>query len=142
MYLYTFLYPPFLGAGIRIKKVAPDYRYVRVEMPLTWYNRNYVGTQFGGSIYAMCDPIYMMMLIQTLGRDYIVWDKAANIEFLKPGRMRLRAEFRWTQDEIDQVKERTKGGEKYVFDKEVLIHDIEGLLVARVIKTLYVRKKR
>jgi len=135
------LYFPFLGAGIRLKKVADDYRYVRVEMPLTWYNRNYVGTQFGGSIYAMCDPIYMLMLMQNLGREYIVWDKAANIDFIKPGRRRLIAEFRWTQDEIEFIKEKTKGGDKYVFDKEVLIFDSEGTLIAKVIKTLYVRLK-
>jgi acyl-coenzyme A thioesterase PaaI-like protein len=141
VYLFAALYPPFWGAAIRVKKIAPDYRYVRVEMPLTWYNRNYVGTQFGGSIYAMCDPFYMLMLIQNLGRDYIVWDKAANIDFKKPGRHRLVVEFNWTQAEIDHVLEQTKGGEKYVFDKEVFIHDVEGLLVAQVVKTLYVRKK-
>jgi acyl-coenzyme A thioesterase PaaI-like protein len=141
IYIFANLYGPFLGAGIRLKKIAPDYKFVRVEMPLTWYNRNYVGTQFGGSIYAMTDPIYMLMLIQILGRDYIVWDKAANIDFIKPGRMRLVAEFRWTEDEIALIRERTKGGQKYVFDKEVLIHDTSGLLCARVIKTLYVRKK-
>jgi acyl-coenzyme A thioesterase PaaI-like protein len=141
IYIFANLYFPFLGAGIRVKKLSPDYRFARMEMPLTWYNRNYVGTQFGGSIYAMCDPIYMLMLIQNLGRDYIVWDKAASIDFIKPGRMRLNAEFHWTQAEIDQVREKTKDGQKYVFDKEVLVHDKNGLLCARIIKTLYVRKK-
>lgn len=139
--LFARFYGPFLGAGIRLVEITPDYKFTRVEMPLTWYNRNYVGTQFGGSIYAMTDPIYMMMLMNNLGRDYIVWDKAANVDFISPGRKRLVAEFRWTEDEIALVREKTEAGQKYIFDKEVLIHDTDGVLIARVIKTLYVRKK-
>lgn len=136
------LYVPFLGAGIRITQIAPDFRRMRVEMPLTVWNRNYVGTHFGGSMYAMTDPFYMMMLIENLGTDYIVWDKAAAIEFIKPGRSRLIAEFEFTAEEIEDVKRRTAGGEKYLFDKEALIHDGKGELIARVNKTLYVRKKK
>jgi acyl-coenzyme A thioesterase PaaI-like protein len=134
-------YLPFRGAGIRTKVIAPDYRYIRVELPLTWLNRNYVGTQFGGSIYAMTDPFYMFMLMQILGSDYIVWDKAARIDFIKPGRSRLIAEFRFTRSEIDEVIARSRDGQKYIFDKEVSIHDRDGLLIAKVVKTLYVRKK-
>jgi hypothetical protein len=140
-FLMMFFYPPYWGTGIRVTKTAPDYRYVRVEMPLTWYNHNYVGSHFGGSIYSMCDPFYMFMLIQILGPKYIVWDKGADIDFIKPGRGRLFTEFRWTQEEIDHIIQQTKSGEKYVFDKEVQIHDFEGLLIARVMKTLYVRLK-
>lgn len=134
-------YTPFLGAGIRIVQVTPDFRFVRVEMPLRPYNRNYVGTHFGGSIYAMTDPFYMMMLMQNLGRDYIVWDKAAQIDFLKPGKCRLIAEFRFTDQEIEGIKGQISNGQKYIFDKEVLVHDENGILIARIIKTLYVRKK-
>ncbi len=139
--LLSRFYGPFFGAGIRITKVAPDYRTMRVEMPLTWYNRNYVGVQFGGSIYAMCDPFYMLMLIMILGNEYVVWDKAANVDFIKPGRNRLIVDFSWSDDEIALIKSKTSTGEKYFHDKEVLIHDSTGLLVARVIKTLYVRRK-
>lgn len=142
IYIFASLYPPFLGAGIRVKKIARDFHYMRVELPLTWYNRNYVGTSFGGSMYAMTDPFYMLMLIQILGREYIVWDKAAFIDFIKPGRSRLVAEFRLTAEEIDHVREMTSGGQKYIFDKEVLINDEAGELKARVVKTLYVRKKQ
>lgn len=135
------LYAPFVGAGIRMTKVSEDYRYVRVEMPLTWFNRNYVGTHFGGSMYAMTDPFYMFMLMHNLGEDYIVWDKAAKIEFIKPGRSRLIAEFRFSEQEIDDVRKRTADGQKYVFDRDVEIHDDKGALIAKVVKTLYVRKK-
>jgi acyl-coenzyme A thioesterase PaaI-like protein len=134
-------YVPFLGAGIKIAKIDPDFRYIRVEMPLRPFNRNYVGSHFGGSIYAMTDPFYMMMLMQNLGPGYIVWDRAAKIDFLKPGRSRLIVEFRFSEAEIQEVRAKTAGGQKYLFDKEVLIHDDKGELIAKVVKTLYVRKK-
>lgn len=138
--LFNF-YAPFFGAGIKVKSVTPDFHYMRVELPLTWYNRNYVGTAFGGSIYAMTDPFYMVMLIRILGRDYIVWDKGAVIDFVHPGRSRLIVQYDWTEEEIASIRAHTRTGEKYVFDKEVLVHDDKGELIARVIKTLYVRKK-
>lgn len=134
-------YIPFLGAGIRITKVADDYRYLRAEMPLTWYNSNFVGTHFGGSIYAITDPFLMMMLMRNLGPDYIVWDRAAKIDFLKPGRSRLIVEFHWTEDEIQHVLSQTATGAKFLIDKEVMVQDDKGQPVATVLKTLYVRRK-
>lgn len=135
------LYPPFMGAGIRITKIDSQYLFIRVEMPLTRLNANYVGTQFGGSMYAMTDPFYMLMLIQNLGPEFIVWDKAAKIEFLKPGRKRVIAEFKISKPEVEEIRATAVASGKYVFDREVLIHDVDGVLVARVIKTLYVRLK-
>src|SRR4051812_33729390 len=79
------LYPPFFAAGIRIERISPDFREMDIGMKLHWYNKNYVGTHFGGSLYAMTDPFFMMILIQKLGSDYIVWDKGAKIDFKKPG---------------------------------------------------------
>jgi hypothetical protein len=136
------LWFPYLGAGIRIAETSDDYRYIRVELKRRWWNSNYVGTQFGGSIYAMTDPFYMLMLIQNLGRDYIVWDKAAKVDFLKPGLSALTAEFRLDQSVIDLCRARTDGGEKFVFDLPVNVVDRDGVTVATVLKTLYVRRKR
>ncbi len=135
------LWRPYRGAGIRLTKVSDDQLYIRVEMPLTWYNKNYVGTQFGGSLYAMTDPFYMFQLLQALGKDYIVWDKAASIDFKRPGRGLVYAEFQWTQGEISDVKSKADELGKYVFDKPVEIKDLEGNVIAEVIKTLYVRRK-
>ncbi|CAD7844707.1 MAG: hypothetical protein [Olavius algarvensis Delta 4 endosymbiont] len=95
--LFKFLlniYPPYIGAGIRIRKVAPDFREIVVQMRLRWYNRNYFNTHFGGSLYAMVDPFYCLMLVQVLGKDYIVWDQAAPIEFKNPGGARCRRYLR------------------------------------------------
>ena len=105
------LYPPFLGAGIRVRHIAGDFREVRVRMGLNRLNRNYVGTQFGGSLYAMTDPFFMLMLMENLGRDYVVWDKAANIEFVSPGKGPVHAHFSIDQKLLDEVRERTAGGE-------------------------------
>lgn len=135
------LWFPFLFAGIRIDRVSADFREVDVSLTLRWFNKNYVGTHFGGSIYAMTDPFFMMMLIQNLGRDYIVWDKAAKIDFKKPGRGRLTAKFRFTEHEIAAIREEADSKEKYIFDRPVDVFDEEGHVVASVVKTLYVRKK-
>ena len=86
-------WPPLLGAGIKIKSLSRDYRDIVVNLSLRWYNKNYVGTHFGGSIFAMTDPFYMLMLIKNLGDEYIVWDKAAQIDFKKPGTGVLTAHF-------------------------------------------------
>lgn len=135
------LYAPFVGAGIRLASISEDSRHARVEMKLRWYNANYVGTHFGGSIYAMTDPFYMLMYMRNLGPGYVMWDKAARIDFLKPGRGRLTAEFHLSDEDLAHVREATASGEKYVFDKDVLVHDAEGTLIAKVVKTLYVRRK-
>ncbi|MDR3607808.1 MAG: DUF4442 domain-containing protein [Oligoflexia bacterium] len=136
------IYPPYFGSGIKVEKIASDYKYLRVALKLRFYNRNYVGTQFGGSIYSMTDPHFMFLLINNLGSDYVVWDKAARIEFVKPGRAHLIAEFRINDELLATIKEKTKTGEKYVFDLPVTVHDINGQVIAEVFKTLYVRRKR
>jgi len=134
-------YPPYWGTGIFVKKVAPDFREVVVEMKMRWYNRNYVKTHFGGSLYAMTDPFYMLMLMQILGKDYIVWDQAARIEFIKPGRGTVTARFVINEDQIEDIITNTSGGEKYLPDFAVDIVDQQKEKVASVIKTLYIRKK-
>ena len=132
---------PFLGAGIKVVSNSKDYRYIKVCLLRRWYNSNYVGTQFGGSIYAMTDPFYMLMLINNLGSDYIVWDKGAKIEFIKPGRSSLFAEFKIDQSLVEEIKLKVKESEKYIFDLPVEIYDDNKVLVAKVDKTLYVRRK-
>jgi len=134
-------YPPFLGAGIRVVYRAPDYRTMRVQMKLTRLNLNAVGTHFGGSLYAMCDPWFMLMLMHHLGDDYVVWDKKATIQFLRPGRGTVTATFEMPQDRVDEIRQRADAGEKIepTFTAEVV--DEQNEVVARVEKLLYVRKK-
>jgi len=134
-------WPPFLGAGIRIKHIAADMKAIDVEMKLRWWNANYVGTHFGGSLFAMTDAFYMLMLMANLGRDYIVWDKAARIRYRKPGMGTVRAEFRLTDAQLDEIREKVKTLPKYEPTFKVEVKDEQGTVIAEVEKLLYVRLK-
>ncbi len=133
------IWPPLLGAGIRVQWRSD--RMVDVEMKLRPWNRNYVGTHYGGSLYSMTDPFYMLMLMENLGRDYIVWDKAANIRFRKPGKGRVKAEFRLSDAQLDEIRDKLKTQEKYEPTFLVEVKDEAGDVVAEVQKILHVRKK-
>ena len=135
------LYPPLFGAAVSLTEVNQDYTQISVRMKFTWYNRNYVGTQFGGSLYSMTDPFYMLMFMNNLGSEYIVWDKAAHIEFKKPGKSTVYADFVITPELIQTVREKTADGEKYVFDLPVEVYDEAKEVVAQITKTIYVKKK-
>jgi hypothetical protein len=133
------LWPPFLGAGIRVKRIAPDMKAVDVEMKLRWWNANYVGTHFGGSLFAITDAFYMLMLMANLGSDYIVWDKAASIRYRKPGRGTVHVEFRLTDAQLADIREKLKTLPKYEPVFRVDVKDETGLVIAEVEKLLYVR---
>lgn len=134
-------WPPFLGAGIRVKTLAADYREALVEMKLRWYNRNYVRTHFGGSLYSMTDPFYMLMLLHVLGKDYIVWDHSGSIEYLAPGKGTMRAHFVLSDAQIAAVLDNTASGEKHLAEFVVEVKDESNAIVARVKKIIYVRRK-
>lgn len=136
------LWPPYLGAGIRVKRIAADWREVVVEMPLRLRNRNYLGTHFGGSLYSMCDPFYALMVIHNLPGDYLVWDKAASIDFVAPGRSRVSATFRLEETDLAAIRKLTEAGAKHLHVFHTDVVDVEGLAVARVEKIVYVRRKR
>jgi Domain of unknown function (DUF4442) len=111
-------WPPFLGAGIRVKRISSDMKAIDVEMKLRWWNANYVGTHFGGSLFAITDAFYMLMLMANLGRDYIVWDKAASIRYRKPGRSTVRVEFRLTDAELEDIRDKANKLPKYKTSRE------------------------
>ncbi|HSM87260.1 MAG TPA: DUF4442 domain-containing protein [Candidatus Limnocylindrales bacterium] len=134
-------YPPYLGAGVRVTHVSDDFSTVHVEMPLRFYNRNYVGTHFGGSLYSMCDPFYMIMLINLLGPDYIVWDKAATIRFKKPGKGLVKASFHISPKEVEAIREAAESHGKVEPTFQVSVTDNNGNVIAEIEKLLYVRKK-
>ena len=131
-------WPPYAGAGIRVR-TSPDLRTFEVRMKLRRWNRNYVSTHFGGSLYSMCDPFFMLILAQALGRGYIVWDKAATIRFRRPGKGTVRAAFHIPEERVEEIRASADRGEKVepVFTVEVL--DEQGEVVAEVEKLLYVR---
>ena len=132
------VWPPYLGAGIRVRP-SKDLRTYEVRMKLRWWNRNYVNTHFGGSLYSMCDPYFMLILIEALGRGYIVWDKAATIRFRRPGKGTVRATFHIPQERIDEIRAAADRGEKVEPVFIVNILDEQGEVVAEVEKLLYIR---
>jgi hypothetical protein len=134
-------YPPFLGAGIRISQVSEDLHTIEVRMKLRWWNRNAVGTHFGGSLYAMCDPFYMLILLEKLGKEYIVWDKAATIRFKKPGRSSVTARFHISPQQVQDIRTEVDrvGRKDYSFSTVVV--GKSGEIVAEVEKLVYVRRK-
>ena len=138
------IYPPYVGAGIHVTHIANDFTSVNVEMRSRWYTTNYLGTAFGGSLYSMIDPFFVLLTMNRLGSNYIVWDKEATITFLQPGRgAKVKARFDVTQDDIDNIKEYTKNGMKYHPIFTVNITDETGeIIIAKAKKTLYVRQKQ
>jgi acyl-coenzyme A thioesterase PaaI-like protein len=134
------LYPPYLGAGVRVR-MAPDLTSCRVTMKLRWWNRNYLGTHFGGSLYSMCDPFFVLLLAERLGRGYEVWDKAATIRFRRPGRGTVHAEFRLSDEELAAVRAAVAREGRHEPTFRATVVDDQGRLVAEVDKVLSVRAR-
>jgi acyl-coenzyme A thioesterase PaaI-like protein len=123
------LWPPFWGAGIHVNKIK-----------LHWYNRNYMGVHFGGSLYSMTDPFPMLMTMRNLGKNYIVWDKAARIDYVRPGSGTVYADFEMTAEQINTIRTEANNNEKYLFDYPITVTDDAGKTVATIIKTIYVKR--
>ncbi len=136
------LFPAFRGTGGRITYISGDWYEIRMKLPLSWRTRTYVGTIYGGSIYASIDPLYMLMLMHILGDCYVVWDKAAKISFRKPGKTTLYADFKLTPDEIEEIKRLAETERSVDRIYNVELKDKEGTLHASIEKTLYIAKKK
>ena len=135
------LWPPFLFSGIRVQAVSANWDDVRVVLRLRRWNSNYVGTQFGGSLFSMTDPFWMLLVMRQLGNDYYVWDKAATIDFIAPGRDHVYAHFRLDPAVVDELRSAAASGDKVLRWFEVDVKTASGNLVAKVRKQIYVRLK-
>ncbi len=135
------IYLPYLGAGVKVTYVSEDWKELHVSMSLRWFNRNAVGTHFGGSLYSMVDPHLMLLLMQIFGKDYLVWDKSAGIEFVKASKKRVTSVIKISNEDLKAIRRNTNNGEKYFSNFTVEIIDEDDDLVARVKKTIYVRRK-
>ncbi len=140
--LWLNTYVPYFGAGIRTTELDLDAGIVQIEMPLTALNKNAVGTQFGGSLYAMIDPFYMLLLLHKLGKDHVVWDKAANIDFISPGRGRVTARIELPNEEVELIRGLAANNEPVLRTYPIEIFGEDGKIVARVEKVLYIRRKK
>ena len=129
-------FAPYLGAGIRVTEIADDFSSATVEMGQHWYNTNYVGTHFGGSLYSMVDPMYMLLLMRRLGNNYIVWDKSASIDFIRPGKGKVMARFELTDERVDAIRAATANGDQMLPEVDVDLVDESGEMIPRLHKAL------
>ncbi|NUO73660.1 MAG: DUF4442 domain-containing protein [Frateuria sp.] len=135
------LWPPFLFNSIRVLELGDEWNTARVALRLRPWNRNYVRTQFGGNLFAMTDPFWMLLAMHRLGSDYYVWDKAGAIDFVAPGREDVYATFRFTDAMVEELRTAAAGGDKVLRWFETEVATASGEVVARVRKQLYVRLK-
>ncbi len=138
---FSRFWPPFLGNGIRVSHITKDFYEIDAVIPVRRYNTNLWGTIFGGALFAMTDAFHAMMLIQILGKEYYIWDKAANIDFVAPARTTVTARFRFNDEQIADIVAKTKNGEAHYPQIKVDIVDEDEKLVAVVNKVIYIKRK-
>ncbi|MCC3278887.1 DUF4442 domain-containing protein [Arthrobacter sp. zg-Y40] len=136
------IWPPFAFTGIRVTRLDPDYLGVSMRLREHWWNRNVAGVHFGGSLFAMTDPFWMMLLLHHLGKDHVVWDKSAEVDFIKPGNGEVTAEFTLAKADVERLRKLAANGDKVLEWFSVDITDKTGAVVARVRKQVYIRRKR
>ena len=140
--IFINIWPPMFFSRIKLVHISPDFREARAEMKLGLLNRNGVGTLFGGALFSLTDPFYMMLLMARLGDEYLIWDKSADIDFVKPGKGRVSAEFIITDQMLADIDKHTANGDKYLPEVTTYIKDETGEVVAKVNRTLYIRRKK
>jgi hypothetical protein len=135
------LFPVYRRTGARITYIASDLHEIHIKLPLNWKTRNYVGTIFGGSMYAAADPMYMVMFINLLGPEYIVWDKAASIKFKQPGHSTLHAKFKIQKAELAFIRKTLNVQDKLDRTYQIKLIDEDGAVCAVVEKIIHFKKK-
>jgi hypothetical protein len=139
--LYFNWFPCYRACGAKVLYIAADWRTIKIELAHNWLTKNYVGTIFGGSMFAATDPMYMIMLIKLLGKDFIVWDKAASIKFLKPGAAKLFATFTVSDEDLNEIKENMTKSKKMERTFAVTLVDKDNTPHASVERLVYIRRK-
>lgn len=134
-------YPPLLGAGIRVREFSDDWTRARVELRLNRLNRNQNGTAFGGSINAMTDAFFPLLLMHQLGTDYLVWDQACEIEFKRPGTGTIHGEYEVPVALAREIRAKADAGGKVLHTFECDLHLADGTVVAHAKRVVYVRRK-
>ncbi len=135
------LYPPYLGMGVNVRSFRYDFTRFEVELRARWYNRNLFGTHFGGSLYSMSDPFFVFIITMNLGSGYIVWDKSATIDFLKPAQGTILGIFEISRDRLEEIRAEVDELGKSTYHFEADLVDQTGQAVARITKEVYVRSK-
>ena len=125
----------------KILTVSEDLHHVKVVIRLSYKNKNYVGSMFGGSLFAATDPIYMIQLMQILGKEYVVWDKATEIKFKRPVYQNAFVRFEFSSDEIQYIKQRVEAEKEIDLVKQLVITDSNEKIYTEISKTIYISSK-
>ncbi|WP_299883843.1 DUF4442 domain-containing protein [uncultured Lacinutrix sp.] len=142
IYKYGFNWSPmYRRSTARLIDVSDDLHVVKIRLKLSWKNRNYAGSIFGGSMLSATDPIYMIQLIQILGDDYVVWDKTVNVKYKRPAKETIYAEFIFSKEEIDTIKKQIDIKNEIDITKNTALVNAENIIIAEVEKTIYIAKK-
>lgn len=142
IYKYGFNWSPmFRRSTGKVIEVSEDLHYVKIKIPISWKNRNFVGSIFGGSMLSATDPIYMIQLIRILGDDYVVWDKSATINYKRPGKETIYCEFIFSSEDITNIKKDVAAKGEIDIVKTPNIVDKNGVVIAELSKTIYVAEK-
>ena len=136
------LYPPYLGMGVRVRSYSKDFTRFEVELRQRWYNRNLFGTHFGGSLYAMTDPFFVFIVTMNFGRGYIVWDKSACIDFIRPAKGTILGVFEISSERLAEIRAEVDALGTNTYHFEANLTDEAGQVVATVRKEVYVRAKQ
>ena len=142
--MFKFLFnisPMYRRTGGRLLEVSEDLKCVRLKLPLNYRTKNYVGTIYGGHMYSCVDGIYMVQLINILGKNFVVWDKSASIRFRRPGNKTLFAEFNITDQLLEKIRREIDQHQEKDFTLHVNLTDKEGVIYAEVEKLIYIASK-
>ena len=142
IFYFNYLFHCYRRTGVKILHIADDFKRSEIALPLNYKTKGFFGSLFGGSIYGVVDPVLMVMLNMALGSDYVVWDKAATVRFLKPGRSTLYASFEITDEQLSQIRDEVAANGKAEIDYKVSMKDSNGVEHANIDKTLHIRKKK
>ena len=140
--IFVNCWPPMWANGIRIKYVSPNVDQIDVQIRPRWFSVNVIGTLFGGSLFTMTDPFYMLILLHQIGKEHIVWDKKTSIDFVSPGKNTINVTYKLTPAERQNIVEKCSDGSPLFKTFEVELRDVKGQVVATVEKTVYIRKKK
>ena len=136
------LSPMYRRTTARIIFASDDLMDIHIRLPISYRNRNYVNSIFGGSMFAAVDPFPMVQLMNIIGNDYVVWDKAAEIKFRRPARQDLYAEFTYSPEEVEEIRNQVAEKQEIEITKTTKLTDRNKQKVfCEVNKTIYIANK-
>lgn len=134
-------WPPFLILGIRVNRYQKDLRTLDVEMGLRFWNWNHQRTHFGGSLFAMTDPFYALLIREHINEKIVIWVKSATIQFKKPGRGTVYAQFALSSAKLQELRLSLKSFKKAETHFLIEIKDKKNNVIAIVDQVIYLRKR-